>query len=62
MDATAAANKQLLQDIFDALARGDGTPFRDAMADDFTWTIIGSTDWSGTYAGKQDVLTRSSES
>jgi ketosteroid isomerase-like protein len=53
----ATENKQLMQDIFAALSQGDGRPFRDAMADEFRWTITGSTKWSRTYEGKQAVLT-----
>jgi ketosteroid isomerase-like protein len=53
---SAAENKLLMQRIFAALSRGDSTPFRDAMADDFCWTLIGSTEWSGTYRGKHAVL------
>jgi ketosteroid isomerase-like protein len=53
---SAAENKQLLQRVFDELAKGNGRPFREAMADDFSWTIIGSTSWSRTYNGKQAVL------
>ena len=49
------SNKELVQRIFDALAVGDRRPFRDAIAEDFTWTIIGSTAWSGTYAGREVV-------
>jgi hypothetical protein len=45
-----------MQQIFRELAKGNSEPFRDAMADDFCWTIIGTTKWSGTYAGKQAVL------
>jgi ketosteroid isomerase-like protein len=52
----AAQNKRLMQDIFSGLARGDTRPFRDAMADDFCWTITGTTPWSGTYHGKGVVL------
>lgn len=48
-------NKQLVHGIFAELAKGNGKPFRDAMADDFSWTIMGDTRWSGTYAGKQAV-------
>jgi ketosteroid isomerase-like protein len=51
-----AENKQILRRIFDELAAGNGLPFRDAMADDFSWTITGTTSWSGTYRGKQRVL------
>ena len=50
-------NKQLLQTIFAERATGNHVPFRDAMADDFTWTVIGTTPWSGTYRGKRAVLT-----
>jgi hypothetical protein len=42
-----------MQQIFRELAKGNNEPFRDTMADDFCWTVIGSTSWSGTYAGKQ---------
>ena len=54
---SAAQNKQLMQEIFSELSKGNTEPFRDAMADDFHWTIIGSTEWSGTYRGKHAVLT-----
>jgi ketosteroid isomerase-like protein len=53
---STSENKQLLQAIFAERAKGNHVPFREAMADDFTWTIIGSTPWSGTYRGKQTVL------
>jgi uncharacterized protein len=53
---STAENKRLMQQIFRELSRGNSEPFRDAMADDFCWTIIGTTTWSGTYAGKQAVL------
>jgi len=54
---SAAQNKRLMQDIFSELAQGNTEPFRDAMAEDFSWTIIGTTKWSGTYRGKRAVLT-----
>jgi ketosteroid isomerase-like protein len=53
---SAAENKQLLRHVFDELAKGNGRPFREAMGDDFTWTIIGSTSWSRAYEGKDAVL------
>lgn len=52
---SANENKQIMQDIFAELAKGNGRPFVDAMADDFCWTITGTTAWSGTYRGKQAV-------
>jgi ketosteroid isomerase-like protein len=48
-------NKQLMREIFAELAKGNGKPFRDSMADDFRWTITGSSPWSGTWQGKQEV-------
>jgi len=47
--------KQLLQQAFDALATGNGRPFVDLMADDFSWTIPGNATWSGTWRGKKAV-------
>ena len=52
----AAENKQLMQRIFSELAKGNGKPFVESMADDFRWTVTGATRWSGTYHGKQAVL------
>jgi uncharacterized protein len=49
---STASNKQVLQQIFAELAKGNGKPLVDAMADDFTWHMIGTTRWSGTYRGK----------
>jgi ketosteroid isomerase-like protein len=49
-------NKQLMQEIFAALAEGNSKPLVDAMAEDFCWTVTGTTKWSKTYAGKQAVL------
>jgi len=54
---SAAENKQLMQNIFSELSKGNGKPFVESLADDFCWTIIGSTKWSRTYRGKQAVLT-----
>jgi uncharacterized protein len=53
---SAIENKQLMQQIFAELAKGNGKPFVDLMADDFRWTITGTTPWSKTYDGKQAVL------
>src|ERR1700736_5038611 len=53
---TAAENKNLMQAVFSELSAGNTKPFRDAMADDFCWTITGTTAWSGAYRGKQAVL------
>jgi ketosteroid isomerase-like protein len=52
---TAAANKQLMQTIFAGLAVGDPRPFIHSLADDFVWTLTGTTKWSKTYRGKKAV-------
>jgi uncharacterized protein (TIGR02246 family) len=44
-----------MQAIMAALSRGDGRPFVEAMAEDFTWILPGRTAWSGRYEGKQAV-------
>ena len=51
----ATDNKRRLQAAFAELEHGNGRPFVDLMADDFCWTIPGSTAWSRTYRGKQAV-------
>lgn len=50
-----AANKALLQSIYAALADGDGRPFREAMAEDFSWTIAGHSAWSRSWRGREAV-------
>jgi len=53
----ASENKQLMQRIFAELSKGNSRPFVDSMADDFRWTVTGTTKWSKTYEGKEAVLT-----
>jgi hypothetical protein len=53
---TASKNKQILQDAFAELSRGNSKPCIDLRADDISWTIAGCTEWSKTYRGKQAVL------
>jgi len=52
---SATANKQILQQVFAELARGNGRPFVEALADDAVWTISGSSAWSRSYRGKQAI-------
>lgn len=51
----AAANKALLQAAFAELAKGNGAPLVDLMADDFSWIIPGQSTWSREWRGKQVV-------
>jgi uncharacterized protein len=53
----AAENKQLLHHVFSEMEKGNSKPFVESLADGVRWTIIGTTRWSGTYDGKQAVLT-----
>lgn len=50
-------NKRRMQQIFAQLAEGNGKPLIDGLADDVSWTLIGTNSWSGTYRGKQAVRT-----
>jgi uncharacterized protein len=50
-----ASNKMFMQHVFAELAKGNRKPFAEAMADDFCWTITGSTAWSRTYRGRAAV-------
>ncbi|HKM86424.1 MAG TPA: nuclear transport factor 2 family protein [Terriglobales bacterium] len=45
-----------MQQIFEELSKGNSEPFVASMADDFRWTVTGTTNWSRTYEGKQSVL------
>lgn len=54
---SAEENKQLMQHIFSELSKGNSMPFVESLADGVRWTITGTTRWSGTYDGKQAVLT-----
>ena len=58
MTSVTESNRSIITGVMDALSRGDRQPFGDAMADDFTWHMIGTTPWSGTFAGKADVRER----
>lgn len=51
-----ADNKQVVLDFYEAGARGDMDTCLSLLADDVTWTNIGTTKFSGTYAGKQALL------
>ena len=53
---SAAENKRMMQGIFEELAKGNGRPFVDSLATDFSWTIMGTTKWSRIYRGKRAVV------
>jgi ketosteroid isomerase-like protein len=49
-------NKQVVLDFFEAGARGDMEACFALLADDISWTNIGTTKFSGTYVGKQEII------
>jgi uncharacterized protein len=53
---SAADNKRLMQAIYAKLAEGDGTLFRDHLADDVVMLITGRNSWSQTFRGKASLL------
>jgi ketosteroid isomerase-like protein len=54
----AAENKQFISNMFAELSKGNSEAFLGALADDVRFTIIGSTKYSGTFKGKQDLIAR----
>jgi ketosteroid isomerase-like protein len=49
-------NKQLLEQIYAELSKGNAQALLDSLADDIQWTIIGTTVLSGTSHGKAEVI------
>ena len=49
-------NKQIVLEFYAAGARGDMESCFSLLADDITWTNIGTTRFSGTYRGKQVLI------
>lgn len=53
-----AENKQVVQTFYDTAGRGDMKGCFDQLADDVAWTNIGTTKYSGTFVGKEDLSTK----
>lgn len=51
----AERNKALMREIFEGVARGDGTLFYERLADDATLIITGEYSWSQTIKGKERI-------
>lgn len=51
--ATTDDNKKVVLAFYEAAAKGDMDTCFALLADDVTWTNIGSTRFSGTFSGKQ---------
>lgn len=49
-------NKQLIQNMFAELAKGNAEAFLDNMVDNFRFTVIGTTKYSGVYNRKKEFI------
>lgn len=58
MTPVTERNRATMTAIMAAMSRGDTRPFGEAMAEDFTWRMSGTTAWSGAYIGRADVQQR----
>lgn len=54
----AAENKQFITNMFAELSKGNADAFLGALADDVRFTIIGTTRYSGTFKGKQELIAK----
>jgi ketosteroid isomerase-like protein len=53
---SAAENKEIIRSMFAELSKGNGQAFLDRMADNVRFTIIGTSKFSGTFNGKQELV------
>src|SRR3954451_9500439 len=49
-------NRQIIEDIFSGLSRGDDKLLIEAMADDMTWNWMGTGKGSKSFVGKSSVV------
>ena len=54
----AAENKRFISNMFIELSKGNTEAFLGSIADDVRYTIIGSTKYSGTFNGKQELISK----
>lgn len=50
-------NAELIRTAFSHWEEGDSKPFFGLVADDVRWTVIGTTEISGTYTSKREFVT-----
>lgn len=53
---SASGNKRMMQEIFEALARGHRPAYLEALHDDLVMQVMGSSSWSQTVRGKVKAL------
>ena len=56
MEGDPMTSGNLLRDVYEEVSRGNPRPLLEALADDVSWTIIGTAPLSGTYKGKDAVI------
>jgi uncharacterized protein len=54
-NAACLHNTQLLRRLYEESAQGKRALFQELAADDITWWKVGTTTWSKTYRGRQEV-------
>ena len=53
---TTAANKKLVQQVYEDSANRSGTTFVDNLADDASWIVTGQYSWSHEFRGREAIL------
>ena len=56
---TSEKNKEFVRHIYEEVSKGNHQAFIDAVTDNFTFTLIGTTPFSGTYRGVQEMFEKS---
>ena len=56
---TSEKNKEIVRHIYEEVSKGNHQAFIDAVTDNFTFTLIGTTPFSGTYRGIQEMFEKS---
>lgn len=49
-------NAKLITHVFDEVAKGNGQPFWEIVADNAVWRTIGTNSWGGSFTGKDSIV------
>ena len=49
-------NKEIMTALYAEIAKGNGRPYVEALADDVTFRAIGSNSWSVKIKGKEELV------
>ena len=55
---SATENKEMIRTMFSELGKGNAAAFLGAMSDNVKFNLIGSTKFSGTFNGKEQLTTK----